>query len=141
MERVLIERFESGDQGTFGRLSVGSLILFTLELPWRDNQNNQSCIPEGEYKCLWTMSAHFHRGMYLVCEVDDRQGIRIHSANLAGDRSLGYVAQLNGCIALGEALGELAGQKALLSSAPAVRRFTKLMGQKPFTLEIRNGSD
>lgn len=140
MERVLLERFESGDQGTFGRLSVGDLVLFTLELPWRENQSDHSCIPEGEYQCMWTMSAHFHRGMYLVSEVPDRAGIRIHSANLAGDRDLGYRAQLNGCIALGESLGSLDGQKALLSSAPAVRQFVKLLGQKPFTLEIRNGS-
>jgi hypothetical protein len=55
-----------------------------------------------------------------------------------GDDSMGYRRQLNGCIALGERLGWLEGQKALLLSAPAVRRFEEYMGHRPFTLEVRN---
>jgi hypothetical protein len=55
-----------------------------------------------------------------------------------GDKLLGYRAQLNGCIALGERLGWLDGQKALLLSAPAVRRFEAHMGREPFKLEIAN---
>ena len=56
-----------------------------------------------------------------------------------GDVTLGLRSQLNGCIALGERLGWMDGQKALLLSAPAVRRFEGHMGTAPFLLEIRNG--
>jgi hypothetical protein len=74
--------------------------------------------------------------MYLLLGTSPRAGIRIHSANLMGDDSMGYRRQLNGCIAFGERLGWIDGQKALLVSAPAVRRFEQYMGYQPFTLEI-----
>jgi len=78
--------------------------------------------------------------MYLVEAVDKRTGIRKHSANLMGDIKKGFKAQLNGCISLGERLGWIDGQKAVLLSAPAMRRFENLMGGKPFVLEITNGN-
>lgn len=134
---VVLERRESGDQGTFGRLFAGSLSFFTGELPWRDNASNVSCIPPGRYDCRWTFSPRFRRMMYVLLDTAPRAGIRAHSANLMGDKAKGYRAQLNGCIALGERMGWLDGQKALLVSAPAMRRFESYMGGKPFTLEIR----
>lgn len=78
--------------------------------------------------------------MYLLLGTNPRAGIRKHPANLMGDKSLGYRAQLNGCIAAGERLGWIEGQKALLLSAPAVRRLEAAMRWQPFTLEIRNGT-
>jgi hypothetical protein len=55
-----------------------------------------------------------------------------------GDSAKGFRAQLNGCIALGERLGWLGGQKAVLLSAPAVRRLEAYFCGKSFTLEIRD---
>jgi hypothetical protein len=55
-----------------------------------------------------------------------------------GDSSKGFHCQLNGCIALGEKLGWLEGQKAVLLSAPAVRRLESFFGGRPFQLEIRD---
>jgi len=75
--------------------------------------------------------------VYLVNGVKDRTGIRVHSANLMGDDTRGYKRQLNGCIALGERLGWIEGQRAVLLSYPAVRRFETLMAGKTFELEIR----
>lgn len=69
-----------------------------------------------------------------------RAGIRLHPANLMGDTALGLRSQLNGCIAIGERLGWLEGQKALLLSAPAVRRFETAMNRQPFELEILDAS-
>lgn len=134
---VVLERQESGDQGTFGRLFAGPLSFFTGELPWRNNASNVSCIPPGRYDCRWTFSPRFRRNMYILLDTHPRAGIRKHSANLMGDKAMGYRAQLNGCIALGERLGWLDGQKALLVSAPAMRKFESYMAGKPFTLEIR----
>ena len=68
---------------------------------------------------------------------EPRTGIRKHPANFMGDAALGLRSQLNGCIALGERLGWMDGQKALLLSAPAVRRFESHMSHRPFLLEIR----
>lgn len=141
---AIIERLDHSDAGWFGRIVVPGLVLFTGELPWRDNKPSISAIrpAPGEdpvtYQVLWTWSPRFRRMMYLLAGTDPRAGIRKHPANLMGDVALGYRSQLNGCIALGERLGWIEKQKAVLLSAPAMRRFEALMGGKPFTLEIRN---
>ena len=140
MDRVILERLETGDQGTFGRIRIGDEIFFTGELPWRDNKSNHSCIPAGIYYCQWTLSNRFKKFMYQVDDVNGRTGIRIHSANFMGDATLGYKKQLNGCISLGKKLAKLDGQKAIIISSPAVRKFEELMRRKPFILEIINGN-
>jgi hypothetical protein len=136
MKRVRLERIEESDHGTFGRLIAGSLVLFSGELPDRDNAPNVSRIPAGTYGCAFTMSPRFRRRMYLIGDVPGRAGVRIHAANLMGDPAKGLRCQLNGCIALGERLGTIEGQKALLISGPAIRRFEAAMGGEPFDLEI-----
>ncbi len=135
---AILTRLDRSDQGTFGRVVGPGIVLLTGELPWRENRPSISCIPEGTYRVVWTWSPRFRRFMYLVAGVVARSGIRKHPANLMGDAALGYRSQLNGCIALGERLGWLDGQKAVLLSAPAVRRFEEAMQRKPFTLEIRH---
>ena len=134
---VLLTRLDQSAQGTFGRFSAGALSLYTGELPWLENAPSVSCIPAGTYRCVWTNSPRFGRPMYLVDGVRSRAGIRFHAANLMG--AAPYRSQLNGCIALGERLGHLDGQKALLLSAPAIRRFEQHFAGKPFTLEITDG--
>jgi hypothetical protein len=78
--------------------------------------------------------------MYLVENVSGRSGIRFHSANFMGNTSEGKKSQLNGCIALGEKLGTINGQQALLISAPAIRRFEDLMDGEEFMLTISRSS-
>lgn len=140
MNSALLTRWDHGDQGTFGRLiTPAGLSLYTGELPWRDNRSNASCIPQAVYNVEWTFSPAFRRWMYLILDTDPRAGIRAHSANFMGDDTMGYKKQLNGCIALGEKLGWMDGQKALLLSISAVRRFEEHMERLPFKLEIVNG--
>lgn len=135
---IVIFRNSSTDQGTFGRLVTPSGDQFyTLELPWRGNKRGISCIPKGRYNAIWNFSKKFKRNMYLISNVYRRSGIRVHSANYAGDAKRGYRKQLYGCIALGKRVGVLDGQKALLVSRPTVRKFEKLMNYKDFILEIR----
>lgn len=134
--RVTLTRIESGDQGTFGKLKCGEFSCYTLELPWRHNDPDISCIPTGIYKCVWNKSTRFKKNMYEVLNVKDRAGIRIHAANLGGDKALGFRSQINGCISLGEKIGFIEGQKALLVSVSAIRRFETIMDGKPFELEI-----
>ena len=134
--KAVLERLESSDQGTFGRITFAGTTLFTGELPEKNNASNASCIPAGKYKCVWTYSPAFKRQMYLVDSVPSRAGIRIHSANFMGDKSCGLKSQLHGCIALGEKLGVMDGQKAVLLSACAVRKLEAAMARKPFELEI-----
>lgn len=137
--RATLTRFQTGDHGTFGRLSAGSLAVFSGELPDRGNAPNVSCIPAGAYTCVFTFSPAFRRLMYAVVPVPGRTGIRIHPANLMGDRALGLRSHLYGCIALGERLGWMDGQRAILVSRPAVAALEAEMNGQPFDLEIING--
>jgi hypothetical protein len=137
---AILERLDRGDQGTFGRIVAGTFTCFTGELPWRDNAPSLSCVPAGTYRVIWTWSPRFRANKYRLVDVPARAGVLEHAANLMGDVALGLRAQLNGCIALGERLGWMDRQKALLVSQPAVRRFEEYMGRKPFTLEIRDGN-
>lgn len=125
---AILQRVESGPQGTFGRFQAGRFHAYSLELPWRDNRPNVSAIPAGTYLCGFTHSPRFGRCLYLLGSVPGRSGVRIHPANLA--------RQLNGCIALGERLGWIDGVKAVLVSAPAVRRLEELKQGRAFTLEV-----
>jgi hypothetical protein len=134
--KLVLERLDSGDEGTFGRLQIGQTSLFTGELPWRENISNLSCLPTGSYLATFTLSSHLRRFTYSLQGTSPRTGIRIHSANLMGDTTKGFRSQLNGCIALGEALGTLDNQKAVILSRPAISRFESYLNRKPFHLEI-----
>jgi len=138
VKRVRLTRMHSSDQGTFGRLSAPGFSCFTGELPWQDNRSNVSCIPPGDYGVVWALSPRLKRYTYRLLDVPVRAGILEHSANLMGNPEAGYIAQLNGCIAFGEALGTIKRQAALLRSKPAVRLFESCMNREPHILEIRN---
>lgn len=141
MNKLTLTRLESTDQGTFGTLEVlcqgFAEYFYTGELPWRENKPNISCIPTGTYTGQLSYSPRFKRQMYSIDGVKDRAGIRVHSANYMGDDAKGFKRQLNGCIALGEKLGVMENQKALLLSSPAVRRFESFLCGAAFELEIK----
>lgn len=138
MRTARLQRSPSTDQGTFGRLVTDGFAAYSGELPDRGNARGLSCIPPGDYRVVWVMSPRLKRYTYRLLDVPDRDGVLKHSANLFGDKLKGYVAQLEGCISLGEAIGAINGQAALLRSKPAIRRFEAHMGHAPFLLEIRN---
>ena len=90
MELELIRTYYlSGTNGKI--LSQGSLITYTIELPWKDNLAQVSCIPEGRYELVKRWSPKFNRHLR-VKEVPQRKDILIHPANDA-------LQELKGCIA------------------------------------------
>ena len=138
--QATLRRNPSTDQGTFGVLAFGAQVVHTLELPWRNNRVQRSCIPPGKYRCSVVQSPRFGR-VYAVTSVPGRSSILIHSANLAGDVELGYTTQLHGCIAPCLRLGTMrnkAGvmQAAGLVSRPALNLLHQWSAGKPFDLEI-----
>ncbi len=133
---VRLTRTESSSHGTFGIIRYEDFTSYTLELPWVENAGSISCIPKGSYNVIWTYSPRFKRYMFLVDGVPGRTGIRFHSANLAGDTRLGLKSHLHGCIALGERIGVMGKQKALLLSAPMVIQFENLLHHNRFRLII-----
>jgi hypothetical protein len=135
--RVIL-RQSTDDQGTFGVLTAGTLQLFTLELPDRNNASGRSCIPPGEYPVRWTRSPRLKKFTYEILGVPGRAGIRIHGGNFAGDTSKGYISHSLGCPLLGERIGRVNGQRAVLNSRSAVARFERYLAGAAFTLEVKN---
>lgn len=136
MIKAILQRFETGDQGTFGHFVIGKKSWFSGELPWENNEANVSCIPTGTYNCVWSYSPKFRKNTYHV-HVPGRTVIEIHPSNFMGSHAKGFLCQLNGCIALGEKFGIMEKQKAVLVSRPAISDFETLMDGQPFTLEVK----
>lgn len=70
----------------------------TLELPWRDNAPQISCIPEGIYTVVARVSEKFGHH-YHVKDVIGREWILFHPGT--------YTSQLRGCIIPGKQLKDL----------------------------------
>ena len=121
-------------------LTFGAEVVHTVELPWRDNKQQRSCIPVGSYKCAIVKSPKFGR-VYGVLNVPGRSNVLIHSANFAGDVENGWTSQLHGCIAPAMRVGQMrnnagAMQSAGLVSRPALSRLMEWADGQPFELEI-----
>ena len=134
--RVEIFRLRRSDQGTEGMLVSEDFKCRTLELPWRENQRQVSCIPPAIYDVEMRLSNKYGR-IYWVRKVPDRTYILIHSGNYAGDKKKGYKSHVMGCILLGKKSGYLGGQVAILNSRIAVRAFMEELEYEPFKLRIQ----
>lgn len=142
MRKVTLTRTETGDEGTFGTIVTDSgFSVYSGELPWRGNAPGKSCIPAGAYVCQKAVSPK-HGPCYYITDVPGgRTDIEIHSANWMGDESKGFKCQLLGCIAPGRAIGELIGQKAVLSSRDALIGLEADLEGEPFHLVIAWGNN
>ncbi len=79
-------------EGTNGTLfNAEKFLCHCIELPWRNNKRNISCIPEGRYKILPRYSIKFQNHLILE-NVQNRSLILFHPANDA-------LKELRGCIA------------------------------------------
>lgn len=101
----------------------------TLELPWRDNQPQISCIPKGTYTCRRILSPTFGE-TYQVCDVPGRSGILFHAGNTAKDT--------HGCILLGAGYEITGDYYYIESSRAAMKSFRQMLsGIDEFQLEIK----
>jgi len=90
---LTIERKLSNNNCTMGYLIADSkIICYTLELPWKDNASNISCIPVGTYNGILRYDKT--DGWRIQLEnVPNRTGVQIHMGN--------YTRQIEGCILVG----------------------------------------
>lgn len=87
--------------GTNGKIIYRDWVLHdTIELPWRENQRNISCIPEGRYRLTLYPSKKFGMRL-LINNVKGRDGILIHPANDAAKELQGCVAPVTTAIGFG----------------------------------------
>ena len=97
MINLLLIRDTFTNESTIGELFLnGERLCDTLENPWKDNERNVSCIPEGIYPVRLRLPRESATRDYihlLVKDVKDRDYILIHIGNTAKDTS--------GCILVG----------------------------------------
>lgn len=132
--QVTIVRDPSAKEGTFGKLTAGCFECYTLEPEWLDNKKEISCIPVGKYDCAMLVSNKFG-AVYGISNVPGRENILYHAGNYAYTHP--GKSDTNGCILLGRAIGEIAGQKALLSSKDALHAFMAEMDSEDFEVTIK----
>lgn len=94
----IVIRSKDSPYQKLGNLMIiqGPKILFkckTLELPYRDNKKNVSCVPDGTYRIVKELSPRF--GMcWELKGVPNRSEVKIHQGN--------YFSQIEGCILVGD---------------------------------------
>ena len=109
----------------------------TLELPYRDNERNISCIPEGFYDVVARQSPKYGNHLH-VTGVEGRSLILFHHANYVGsDNPRTGSPDLRGCIAVGSKFGDITGDgiKEILNSKRTMRELMKV-SPDGFVLEV-----
>lgn len=113
MELVLTRVYKSG--GTNGTLTLnGEFLCFTIELPWKENQKDVSCIPEGNYELKGRYSAKFKNHLMLL-DVYERDLILIHTANNALEELKGCIAPVLQLSGIGKGIYSLLALEKLLA--------------------------
>ena len=89
-------------EGTQGVLEWnGTIVCYTIELPWLGNQKRISCIPEGEYILQKRFSPKFKWHLHLM-NVPGRDLILIYPANDAKKELLGCIATVTNHTGIGK---------------------------------------
>lgn len=101
----------------------------TLELPWKNNATDISCIPKGTYQC--SKRPFYATMMYQVLGVLGRIGIFFHVGN--------YWHDVLGCIILGATFADINrdGQIDITNSKPTVDAFMAFYDGEDFELIIQ----
>ena len=96
---VLLKRISQTETETFGVIMIDNApICLTVELPWRDNKPDISCIPVGEYNCTKIgPTQKFPYQHFSINTVPDRANVRIHRGNWTSDTE--------GCVLVGRQFG------------------------------------
>ena len=103
MKKAVIIRLNADDKQTLGRFYLYNGVdeLFnckSLELPFKANIKNLSCIPPGFYK-VKARNSKKYGDHYIVENVEFRSFILIHVAN--------FYTDLRGCIGLGKTFANI----------------------------------
>lgn len=117
------------DDCTVGFLNFAGFRCATLELPWKDNANDISCIPAGLYNCKKYKSSK-HGWCVAIMGVTNRTLVRIHRGN--------FTKEILGCILVGEYHKDL-DRDGITDVANSGKTMEKLMAILPdeFQLQIQ----
>lgn len=102
---IIIQRkyYPTTTRGQLTTYSTSGQVTYecvTMELPWKENKNDISCIPAGRYPYQVLQSSPSFKYPHVhIKNVPKRTGIKIHIAN--------FVRQLRGCIAPGLSFADI----------------------------------
>jgi hypothetical protein len=137
-------------QCTLGWLDVDSVKFATMERPWIPDpggpggRRRESCIPDGDYAVrphtstrfpdTYALTAHHLGVWYQPGEIPEgqpwgRSAIVIHAGN--------RVADVVGCIAVGNRHALSIGEHAVLDSRSALDRLRSMLGREGHSMVIR----
>ena len=132
--KATLRRTSDNGTQTTGELKVyeDDKLVFTcmtLEMPWKDNNTNVSCIPKGSYDVKPYSSAKYP-DTYEVLSVPNRSYILIHWGN--------YYTNTEGCILVGEYFVDINsdGQIDITNSRDTVKELKKATNYNDFRLTI-----
>jgi len=122
MYKAFLNRVQGDEHQTLGYFSLyeGVNLIFdcvTLELAWKDNETNVSCIPKGTYKVTPRYSDKYTQH-FILEDVPNRKFILIHAGNFNSDTE--------GCILLGTSFGKI-NQDSLLDITASRRATSELL--------------
>lgn len=131
MKTIELRRLSYTPKGTPGAVMYGGrVITLSLELPWKDNERNISCIPTGIYACEWN-GHRSNNPSFRVLDVYDRTGILIHSGNM--------VTHSQGCILLGTSFQKNFDKNPdffIENSGESLNILYKIVGEEDFWLDL-----
>lgn len=110
--------------GTWGDLEVEGENFSTIERPWKGNENNVSCIPEGNYVLQLRSSpvvqrtSGFEEG-WEITNVPGRTYIMFHVAN--------WMSDVNGCVGVGEEKRIVDNRLFVSDSRDSFERFMEIL--------------
>jgi len=112
---------------TIGELIFGGFRCFTLELPWRWNSINISCIPAGTY-AVEKYDSPSKGKCLLLSGVPDRSWIEIHQGN--------FTREIQGCILVGDGIRDIDGD-TIPDVVNSVKTIQKLLYALPERTQIK----
>lgn len=115
----LVRLEENYEHGTFGVLKLNKQVFcWTLEPRDEENAQDISSIPAQQYDCR-RYSSEKYPYTFQVMDVPGRSNVLFHAGNTDDDTA--------GCILLGETLGKLSGDRAILNSGRTFDRFMAVL--------------
>jgi hypothetical protein len=126
---IILQRLTTSDSGTFGVLLIGGRPYYTtLELPWKNNQKDVSCIPPGTYKSTRMFSEKFQKVLFVLHNVPGRDLIEFHIGN--------KIENTHGCVLLGSEFSKT--DYAIVDSRVAFDDFMIRMPAEGFDVIVKD---
>lgn len=137
IDRTYEEKQTKGHAAIFDAEGTVLFQFKTLELPWKNNKRNVSCIPEETYQAEIRFSNKYGRHIHIK-DVEGRSLILIHWGNYAGSvNPKTGTPDIRGCVLTGSGYKDITGDgiDEILNSKTTFKKMMSIMPDR-ITVEI-----